>query len=78
MPTEEEVRKAEKGKFGWNPEVTDSEVLPGGWADYAESHGVRDADTLYSSWAKFKDLTAYPYKLTRWTGWLQNEQSFHD
>lgn len=75
--TRQEVDNAKRGDEAWTPEVSESDMLPGGWDDYAEQGGVKNSEALFSSWRKFKDLTVHPYQFNRWKSWLKNEQSFH-
>lgn len=70
-----EANKAKQGERGYDPDLYDGEVLPGGWYDIAQSCGVAD-DRIYKSWGKFKNCTAYPYQRERWSRWSANERRF--
>lgn len=72
----DEIEKAARGDPGWNPEISDSDILPGGWDDLAEQGGMTASDKLFLSWRKFKDITSYPYQRKKWEGWLKNEQGY--
>lgn len=76
--TDEEVNKALRGKIGWDPELSDSETLPGGWDDLAQKNGVKDHDRIYKSWGRFKAICNSPYQKTRWASWLKNEYSYQE
>lgn len=73
----DDIQKAKRGDAAWDPEISDVEVLPGGWNDWAENVGVKNADRLFESWRKFKEITSYPYQRKKWQGWLKNEQSYN-
>lgn len=70
----DEVKTAKRGDPAYDPELHESEILPGGWYDLAEKHGIKD-DKIYKIWAKFKDTTPAPYPLNRWKGWINREFS---
>lgn len=69
---EVEVNAAKRGDDGWLPELSDSEILPGGWSDIAEELSIPD-EQIYKSFRKFKDVSTKPYQLVKWRGWIKRE-----
>jgi hypothetical protein len=55
------------------PGETSDEILPSRWHDIAEERGIPD-EQIYRSWRRFKDVTAYPYRLENWVAWIGKER----
>jgi hypothetical protein len=70
---EQEVRTAKRGQPAWSPPETTADTLPGGWSDLAEARGIPE-DQTYRSWRRFKEVSAFPFLLEKWTAWIARER----
>jgi hypothetical protein len=55
------------------PTHCDDEYLPSGWHDIGLAAGIGD-EQLYKSWARFKQVSRFPWALERWKKWVANER----
>jgi len=63
--TKDEVLNAKAGEPGYNPNLIDCEVLPGGWYEEAEKLGLRDG-VIYEKFRYIKKRDAPPYSRKNW------------
>ena len=64
------IKAGGKGDFC---EEWSEDVLPYEWQDHAERIGLKD-DRVFQSWRKFKDMTDWPMKFSRWKAWAEREK----
>ncbi len=55
------------------PQLCHDEVLPARWQDYAEAKNIPD-EQIFRSWRRFKDVSDYPWRYTRWMRWIDIER----
>lgn len=53
-------------------EVSD-EILPSRWRDIAEHRSIPE-EQIFRSWRRFKDVSAYPFKIENWKAWIAKER----
>lgn len=49
------------------------EILPSRWQDLAESRQIPD-DQTFRSWRRFKEMSAFPYRVENWIAWIARER----
>lgn len=54
-------------------EECSEEILPSRWQDVAEALDIPN-EQIFKSWRKFKDMTSFPYQLSRWKAWIAKER----
>lgn len=72
VTTEKEMTSAKRGSAEKSPELYDGEILPPGWQDAAEAHGLPD-DVIFKSWRRFKEMTKHPMRRDAWKAWASKE-----
>lgn len=55
-------------------EICREEILPSHWQDYAEAKSIPN-EQIFKSWTKFKELSVFPYSLSRWQAWINRERT---
>ncbi len=73
---ESEIKGSKRGEEAYSPEFCRTEILPGGWCDYAETIGIPN-DKIYYSWKRFKDKTSWPMEFKNWKRWIDGEKFRH-
>ena len=56
------------------PAEIHDEILPARWQDLAEARKIPD-DQIFRSWRRFKDVSAFPYRIENWQAWIARERT---